>query len=129
MEFDWDPEKAAANELKHGVTFEEASTVFGDPLAATIPDPDHSAVGVPVAALVDATFATADDKTVVVISAEPATQPTSSRTFSRRSSSSARELPRASWTSGRRPTSSPAGGPGQRDPSRIGPPSDDRGLV
>ncbi|CAN5710319.1 hypothetical protein BH24CHL8_BH24CHL8_10480 [soil metagenome] len=43
MEFDRDQEKAAANELKHGVTCEEASTVFGDPLAATIPDPDHSA--------------------------------------------------------------------------------------
>jgi hypothetical protein len=42
MRFDWDPEKDAANRAKHGVSFEEASTVFGDPLAATIPDPDHS---------------------------------------------------------------------------------------
>ncbi|MFH0793586.1 MAG: BrnT family toxin [bacterium] len=40
--FDWDPKKAAANARKHGVTFEEASTVFGDPLSLLLPDPDHS---------------------------------------------------------------------------------------
>jgi uncharacterized DUF497 family protein len=42
VQFQWDPEKAASNEAKDGVSFEEASTVFGDPLATTIPDPDHS---------------------------------------------------------------------------------------
>lgn len=42
MKFEWDNEKAAANERKHGVSFREASTVFGDPLAGTFPDPDHS---------------------------------------------------------------------------------------
>ena len=42
MRFEWDPRKAAANLDKHGVSFEEASTVFGDPLAATVPDPLHS---------------------------------------------------------------------------------------
>ncbi|MDO8477318.1 MAG: BrnT family toxin [Candidatus Rokubacteria bacterium] len=42
MGFDWDPEKAASNLAKHGVSFEEASSVFGDPLATTVPDPDHS---------------------------------------------------------------------------------------
>ena len=42
MEFEWDPEKAAQNVLKHRVLFEEALTVFGDPLASTIADPDHS---------------------------------------------------------------------------------------
>jgi uncharacterized DUF497 family protein len=42
MEFEWDPDKAAANEKKHGVTFLEAATVFGDPLAITFVDPDHS---------------------------------------------------------------------------------------
>jgi len=42
VKFQWDPEKATANERAHGVTFEEASTVFGDPLAGTIPDPEHS---------------------------------------------------------------------------------------
>lgn len=42
MRFEWDPEKAAANLARHGVSFEEASTVFGDALATTIPDHDHS---------------------------------------------------------------------------------------
>ena len=42
MRFEWDPRKAAANLAKHGVSFEEAATVFGDPLAITIPDPLHS---------------------------------------------------------------------------------------
>jgi uncharacterized DUF497 family protein len=41
-EFEWDPAKAAANNAKHGVSFEEAVTVFGDPLAINMPDPDHS---------------------------------------------------------------------------------------
>ena len=42
VRFEWDPRKAEANLRKHGVSFDEASTVFGDPLAATVPDPDHS---------------------------------------------------------------------------------------
>ena len=42
MRFAWDPNKAVSNLRDHGVSFEEASTVFGDPLAVTIPDPDHS---------------------------------------------------------------------------------------
>ena len=41
MEFEWDPKKATGNARKHGVTFEEAATVFGDPLAITFEDPDH----------------------------------------------------------------------------------------
>ena len=40
--FEWDPRKAAANLRKHGVSFEEAITVFGDVLAMNMPDPDHS---------------------------------------------------------------------------------------
>jgi len=43
MQFEWDPKKAAANLRKHDVAFQEASTVFGDPLAITFDDPDHSA--------------------------------------------------------------------------------------
>lgn len=39
---EWDPEKARTNRRKHNVTFEEAATVFTDPLSATIPDPLHS---------------------------------------------------------------------------------------
>jgi uncharacterized DUF497 family protein len=40
--FEWDPRKAEANARKHGVSFEEASTVFGDPFSLLMPDPDHS---------------------------------------------------------------------------------------
>jgi len=40
--FEWDPAKAAANVKTHGVSFEEAVTVFQDPLAKVHPDPDHS---------------------------------------------------------------------------------------
>jgi len=41
-EFEWDPAKAGANLAKHGVSFEEAVTAFGDPLAINMPDPSHS---------------------------------------------------------------------------------------
>ncbi len=43
MRFDWDKNKAASNLVKHKVSFEEAATVFGDPLSDTFDDPDHSA--------------------------------------------------------------------------------------
>jgi uncharacterized DUF497 family protein len=42
MEFEWDSRKATENIQKHGVAFQEAATVFGDPLAITFDDPDHS---------------------------------------------------------------------------------------
>jgi len=42
LTFEWDLRKARLNLAKHGVAFEEASTVFGDPLSLTIPDPEHS---------------------------------------------------------------------------------------
>jgi uncharacterized DUF497 family protein len=42
VDFDWDPAKAASNAAKHGVTFEDAMTVFRDPLARSIPDRDSS---------------------------------------------------------------------------------------
>jgi uncharacterized DUF497 family protein len=42
MEFEWDPKKGETNKRKHGVTFQEGTTVFGDPLAITYADPDHS---------------------------------------------------------------------------------------
>ena len=42
MRFEWDPEKAAASLVEHGVSFDEASTVFGDPLATTVEDLEHS---------------------------------------------------------------------------------------
>ena len=42
MIYEWDPDKATANERKHGVSFDEAQTVFLDPFAETFDDPDHS---------------------------------------------------------------------------------------
>ncbi len=42
MIFEWDPQKSKVNLSKHKVSFEEASTVFDDPLSRTFYDPDHS---------------------------------------------------------------------------------------
>jgi uncharacterized DUF497 family protein len=42
VNFEWDPAKATQNRRKHRISFEEAATVFGDALAITFPDPDHS---------------------------------------------------------------------------------------
>ena len=42
IDFEWNPDKAAENLKKHGVSFSEAASVFADPLAITIFDPDHS---------------------------------------------------------------------------------------
>jgi hypothetical protein len=42
MEFEWDRGKARWNHRKHRVSFDEAVTVFYDPLSATVDDPDHS---------------------------------------------------------------------------------------
>jgi hypothetical protein len=42
MRFEWDEQKAASNVKKHGVSFDEAVTVFYGPLAATFGDPDHA---------------------------------------------------------------------------------------
>lgn len=42
MNVDWDDRKAVSNLKKHGVSFDDAATVFDDPQARTLPDPDHS---------------------------------------------------------------------------------------
>ncbi len=42
LKFEWDATKAASNLKKHGVSFDEALSVFGDALALTFPDVDHS---------------------------------------------------------------------------------------
>ena len=42
MEFEWNPDKAAINLSKHGISFQEAATVFDDSLSVTFPDSDHS---------------------------------------------------------------------------------------
>ena len=40
--FEWDPKKASANARKHGVTFDEATTAFGDPYGIIVDDPRHT---------------------------------------------------------------------------------------
>jgi uncharacterized DUF497 family protein len=42
LSFEWDENKALSNLAKHGIGFEEAATVFADPLSVTISDPAHS---------------------------------------------------------------------------------------
>ena len=42
LNFEWSPNKAKKNIAKHGVPFDEAATVFSDPLSMTYDDPDHS---------------------------------------------------------------------------------------
>ena len=42
LTFEWDTNKGRRNLTKHGISFEESSTVFGDPRSLTIPDPVHS---------------------------------------------------------------------------------------
>jgi len=42
LQFEWDPRKNSSNKKKHGVSFEEAQTVFSDSNALIIEDPDHS---------------------------------------------------------------------------------------
>jgi hypothetical protein len=42
LTFEWDANKARANLAKHAVSFQETTTVFGDPVSVTIPDPAHS---------------------------------------------------------------------------------------
>jgi uncharacterized protein len=44
LRFEWDPAKAVANEHRHGISFPEAQSVFGDEHALLLDDPDHSEV-------------------------------------------------------------------------------------
>lgn len=81
MQFEWDPEKAKRNLRKHGVSFDEAVTVFYDPLSATFNDPDHSVgerrfitVGYSAHGKLLAVSHTARGKTIRIISARPATR-------------------------------------------------------
>ena len=80
MEFEWDPEKAKKNHKKHGVHFEEASTVFYDALSATFDDRDHSigehrliTVGFSSIGRLLVVSHTERGKTIRIISARPAT--------------------------------------------------------
>lgn len=81
MEFEWDDDKAESNVRKHGVEFTEAITVFGDPLAMTGYDPDHSdeedryiAMGLSVTGLLIIVSHTDRGEKVRIISAREATR-------------------------------------------------------
>jgi uncharacterized DUF497 family protein len=81
MRFEWDENKAASNFNKHGVSFVEAVTVFGDPLSDTLPDPDHSLeerrfiiIGSSESGKILVVAHTDDGETVRIISAREATR-------------------------------------------------------
>jgi uncharacterized DUF497 family protein len=81
MQFEWDTEKAKQNLRKHKVSFDEAVTVFYDPLSATFGDPDHSVgeqrfitVGYSAQGRLLAVSHTDRGKAVRLISARPATR-------------------------------------------------------
>jgi uncharacterized DUF497 family protein len=80
MRFAWDEKKAASNLAKHDISFEEATTVFGDPLSYTHPDPDHSVaerrfviIGLSEQGRILVVAHTDDGQSVRVISAREAT--------------------------------------------------------
>jgi uncharacterized DUF497 family protein len=79
-EFEWDPDKARRNIARHRVSFDEAVTVFDDPLAGTVPDPDHSVgeerlvtIGLSARRRLLVVSHTDDGRTVAIISARVAT--------------------------------------------------------
>lgn len=81
MDFEWDPVNAVRNRRKHRVSFYEAVTVFGDPWAVTLQDPDHSAselrfitVGTSGAGRVLIVAHTDREERIRIISARHATQ-------------------------------------------------------
>lgn len=81
MRFEWNSLKAQRNLTKHGVTLEEASTAFGDPLSLTVPDPDHSVdeqryilLGETLAGRLVVVVHVDREDTVRIISARPATR-------------------------------------------------------
>jgi uncharacterized protein len=81
MLFEWDPRKDASNRRKHGVGFREAATIFGDPLATTFPDTDHSiserrflTIGISANGRLLGVAHTENDETIRIISARPVTR-------------------------------------------------------
>ena len=84
LRFEWDSRKAAANRRKHGISFEEAETVFSDELARLLDDPDHSdledrfvmlGLSAALRILVVVHCYRADDEVIRIISARRATRP------------------------------------------------------
>lgn len=81
IDFDWDEDKATANVKKHGISFEEAKTVFGDPFSVTISDPAHSSseyrfvdIGTSARAMVLAVTYSERGRTIRLISCRKATK-------------------------------------------------------
>lgn len=83
IRFDWDPAKARENVRKHGISFDEARTVFADENAILLDDPDHSSdedrfallgLSAPLRVLVVAHCYRAGDSAIRVISARKATR-------------------------------------------------------
>jgi uncharacterized protein len=81
LEFEWDAQKAAANLAKHKVSFEEAASVFGDPLGRILPDRRHSVgekrfvlLGLSDSRRLLVVMYTERPRSVRVISARPATR-------------------------------------------------------
>jgi uncharacterized DUF497 family protein len=81
VRFEWNAQKAAANLRKHGVSFDEAASVFYDPLSATGDDPDHSAderrfvtFGMSSSGQLLLVAHTVHDETIRIITARPATR-------------------------------------------------------
>lgn len=81
IRFAWDAKKAEANLRKHGISFEEAATAFGDPLSHTVPDPDHSIgedrfvlIGRSSSQLLVVVVHVERDDTIRIISARPASR-------------------------------------------------------
>ena len=79
--FEWHPEKSIENLAKHKVAFEDAASVFDDPLAVTFPDPDHSVAeervltfGLTKAGQLLAIISTERDEILRIISARKATR-------------------------------------------------------
>ena len=79
--FEWDAEKSFENLAKHKVSFEDAASVFDDPLAITFPDPDHSVgeervltFGLSKAGQLLAIISTENDEVLRIISARKATR-------------------------------------------------------
>jgi uncharacterized DUF497 family protein len=81
VRFEWNAQEAAANLRKHGVSFDEAASVFFDPLSATGDDPDHSVderrfvtFGMSSSGQLLVVAHTVHDETVRIITARPATR-------------------------------------------------------
>jgi len=81
LRFEWDSHKAAFNARKHGVSFDEARTAFGDPLGLMVADPRHSAdeerevlIAFTERARLVAVMFTERESTIRIISARTATR-------------------------------------------------------